>query len=528
MAAELAIVNAKVWTVDPQGGLAEAVAVRGGRIVAVGSTADVRVHIGPGTEVIDAAGRGLLPGFNDAHAHLVSAGANLLAPDFRGAADEGEFVRMLAEHIASLPKGTWVTRGQWDHESWPTRRLPTAGLIDPVSPDHPVFLRRLDGHVGVANSLALKLAGVTRKTPDVPGGRIVRDASTGEPTGPLVDAAAELVRRAIPQPDEAENLAAARAALACAARHGVTSLQTPCSLGEYRLYRRLRDAGELTARLYAILPADEIDTAAAERHAGDELLRTGAVKIFADGSFGAASALLSEPYADEPGSVGVALCEPDRLVELVRAADAAGLQAAVHAIGDEAVHRTLNAFEQVLRAGGRRGARHRIEHAQMIRPADRGRLADLGVIASLQPSHCIDDMRWIERRLGPRCRWAYPYRSLVESGAPIALGTDWDVEPLAPTLGLYAAVTRQFPAGGPTGGWYPAEIVSIRQAVSDYTLGSAYAEFQEGAKGTLRPGKLADMVLLSRDLLSIPAAEILDAAVEMTFLAGRAVFGGPV
>ncbi len=522
-AADLVILNAKVWTGSPSAGLVEAVAVSRGRIAAAGSGAEVCGLIGRDTRTIDAAGGLLVPGFNDAHVHLLTGGRELLGADFRAAPDERHFVQMLAGQVAKLPQGAWLTRGRWDHESWPGRRLPTRDLIDPVSHHHPVFLRRLDGHLGLANSLALRLAGVTDQTADPPGGRIVRDAETGRPTGVLIDQAMALVGRVIPPETDADRLAAARAALRHVAGAGVTSLQTPCSLADYRLFQRLHQSGELSARIYAILPAEEIQTAREEAPRGDEMLRTGAVKIFADGSFGAASALLFEPYQHDPSSVGLAIHGEQQLCKMVAAADAAGLQVALHAIGNKAVHLALNAFERALQAGGRRGARHRIEHAQMVRPSDRPRFAELGVIASLQPSHCIDDLRWIEQRLGQRCELAYPYRSLAQAGARIALGTDWDVEPLEPTLGLYAAVTREQPGGGPPGGWYGDEKVSIARALADYTAGSAYAEFQENQKGMLRPSMLADMALLSKDLLSVAAQDVLTTQVEMTFLGGRIV-----
>jgi len=522
--ADLVILNASVWTGDPDRPEAQAVAVRAGRILAVGRDDEIRALVGPATHLIDAGGRRLVPGFNDAHVHLVPAGLDLSAPDFRRAKDERHFVSMLAEHVASRETHAWITRGRWDHESWPGRRPPTRELIDPVSPDNPVFLSRIDGHVAVANSLALRRAGITRETPDPPGGRIQRDARTGEPTGLLLDAAMGLVRRLVPPESERQRLAAVRAALRHAARLGVTSVHVPCTAADLALFRRLRDEGALTVRIHAMVHYEDLAAAVEQAARGDEWLRAGAVKLFADGSFGARSALLSEPYQDQPSSVGLAMHSPEELKERVREVHLAGLQVALHAIGDEAVRRALDAFEQIAPARGPGRPRHRIEHAQMVRPEDRRRFAALGVVASIQPSHCIDDMRWLEARLGSRCPLAHPYRSLAEAGVRVALGTDWNVAPLDPMVGLYAAVTRESVHGGPPGGWQPQERVSIDQALRDYTAGSAWAEFQEQCKGTLRPGSLADMVLLSQDILTVPPPEILQTRAELTVVAGRIVF----
>jgi len=524
MHAERIITNARVFA-PGRAPAPSAVAVGDGRIVAVGSGREVLGLAGADTETIDAGGRTLLPGFNDAHVHLFSAGLNLLADDYRDAADEAEFARRAAAAAAGLPEGAWLTRGRWDHEAWPGGRRPTRDLLDAAVPGRPVLLRRLDGHIAVANSLALRIAGVTAATADPPGGHIERDAA-GEPTGILVDAAQDLVEAHVPLPAEAELLQAARAALAHAGRLGLTSLHVICSAEQFELLGRLARGGELTARVHALLPPADLDAAVAAvaDQDDDDLLRAGTIKLFADGSFGARSALLSRPYDDDPSTRGLAMHSGEELRELIGRADAAGLQAAVHAIGDEAVHRVLDAIEAVLRAGGRRGARHRIEHAQMVRPADRPRFAQLGVVASIQPTHCTDDMRWIARRLGDRCELAYPYASLRRAGARIALGTDWDVEPLEPLAGVYAAVTRQRSGGGPAGGWFPDEKVCLSEAVFDYTAGPAWAEFQDGRKGEIVPGQWADLALLDRDILAADPAEILAARVEATFLAGRTVW----
>ncbi len=525
--ADLAIVNARAWTVSGDLPTAEAVAVRGDRIVAVGSDAEIRRTVGGGTRVIDAGGKLVLPGFNDAHVHFLAGGLYLIGVQLRDAGNEEEFVGLLKDYVSGLPEGQWVTGGCWDHEAWPGQKRPTRWMIDPVTPDNPVLVHRLDGHIALANSLALRLGGVAADTANPPGGQIERDARTGKPTGILIDRAQELVRRAVPEPSDQRRLEAAQAAMRYAASVGVTSVQDMASAGDLRLYRQLRAAGRLSTRVYVALTgltAAMAEVRAQRRGSGDPLLRTGAVKIFADGSLGAGSALLFEPYEDDPSTSGLAMHSEDELCRITEEADAAGLQVLIHAIGDRGTHLALNAFERAARRNGRRGARHRVEHAQVVRPEDRPRFAQLGVIASIQPSHCTDDMRWIEKRLGSRARNAYPFRSLLDAGARISLGTDWFVEPLDPLPSIYAAVTREFPGGGPPGGWYPQEKVSVAQAIEAYTLGSAYAEFQEAQKGSVEAGKLADLVILSRDLFTIPPGEILNTRVEMTILGGQCIY----
>jgi len=524
--ADLAIVNAKVWTGNPARPAAEAVAVRGDRIEAVGGDADIRAHLDPGARIIDAAGRRVVPGFIDAHAHVLQGGFSLLSPPLRQAADERQLAEMIRRRAQSLPPGTWITGGQWDHEAWPGRALPTRQLIDPVTPEHPVLVSRLDGHVALANSLALQRAGIDRRTPDPPGGAIRRDAQ-GEPTGILIDAAKVIVDRVIPEPDEAQRLGAARAALRHLAELGVTGVHAPMDLGELSLWRKLREAGELTVRIYAMIYFDSWRSAPADELralAGDPLLHAGAVKVFADGSLGGGSALFFEPYCDNPQSTGLAIHGEQELYDMVRRVDAAGMQVALHAIGDKAVHWALNAFERAAAANGRRDSRHRIEHAQMVRPEDRGRFAPLGVVASIQPSHCIDDMRWVARRMGGRTRLSYPFRSLLAAGARVAAGSDWPVEPVNPMLSLYAAITREFASGGPEGGWHGEEKVTVEQALAAQTLGAAFAEFREQDKGAIEPGKLADLVMLSDDVLQARPQGILATRAEMTLLGGQIVF----
>lgn len=522
--ADLVLRGGRVYVA--RGRSATALAVRDGRVLAAGSEADVAGLVGPRTRVVELGGRLVTPGFNDAHVHFLSGGFGLLSVDLRGAKDERDLARLLAAHAKTLPKGTWIREGNWDHEAWPTKALPTRQAIDAATPDHPVWVQRLDGHMALANSLALKLAGVTRETRDVDGGTIVRDAS-GEPTGVLKDNAQELVETVIPPPTREMNLRAARAALREAARLGVTSIQDNSSIDALPTYLELRAKGELTARFdvwrpISVLP--QLREAGVVSGVGDDWIRVGALKILSDGSMGAGTAAFFAPYADDPQTKGLLLYPEDELFRLVREADAAGFQLAVHAIGDRANSLVLDAFARAREANGTRERRWRIEHAQVVRAEDLARYRDLGVVASIEPSHCIDDMRWAEKRIGAaRVRDAYRFKSFLDAGIPVAFGTDWFVEPLDPRLGLYAAVTRELPEGGPPGGWNPGERISLEDAIDLYTRGSAYAERTEAVKGTLEPGKLADLVVFAADLFELPPRDILTTPVDLTVVGGRVV-----
>ena len=525
--ADLVLVGGRVWAGrgKPEG---TAIAVAGERVVAVGSDGQIRALAGPKTRVVDLHGRLVVPGFNDAHVHFIDGGFGLLSVELRGAKDEGDFARRIEERTKILPRGTWIQNGNWDHTAWPSKREPTRGLIDAVTPDHPVFVSRLDGHMALANSLALRLAGVDRSTKDVAGGTIVRDAA-GEPTGLLKDNAMDLVSRAIPEPSHEANLAAARAGLAEAARVGVTTIQDNSAVDALPTYQDLRARGELTARFYvwryAMSSLGPLKAAGVRTGLGDDWIRLGALKILSDGSIGSATAAFFEPFTDDPSTKGLLLHPVEDLEKTILEADAAGYQLAVHAIGDRANAIVLDAFEKAARANGPRDRRFRIEHAQHVRAQDVARYKALGVIASIQPSHCIDDMRFAAARIGPeRVKDAYRFRSFAAAGVPLAFGTDWFVEPLDPRLGLYAAVTRDRPEGGPTGGFVPEEKISLEDALDSYTRGSAYAEFAEKDKGTLEPGKLADLVVFAQDLFKVPTREILTTPVDLTVVGGRVVF----
>jgi predicted amidohydrolase YtcJ len=533
-AASLVLLNGKIWTVNDRQPRAEAVACLGSRIVAVGSNGEIRKWIGAGTEAIDLGGKLVLPGFNDAHVHFFSGGENLASVQLRDAKSEDEFRKRIAEFAAKQPAGRWITGGDWDHENWNPARLPTRQSIDAVTAGHPVFVNRLDGHMALANSQALKLAGITRDTPDPPGGTIVRDAA-GEPTGVLKDAAMERmhgVHGVIPAPSEDQIADAVRAATRYAAENGVTSVQDMSAAPEIlRVYQALLADGELTVRISGHQPlATWQRLAAVGLHAdfGGEKLHIGALKGFADGSLGSTTALFFEPYLDAPNTSGLANSEmiPESKMQAhILGADRAGLQVAVHAIGDKANHTVLGMYEEAARQNGARDRRFRIEHAQHLRMEDIPRFGKLHVIASMQPYHCIDDGRWAEKRIGPeRAKGTYAFRALLDSGAVLAFGSDWDVAPMQPLIGIYAAATRRTLDGKHPNGWVPEQKITVAEAIRAYTMGSAYASFDEKIKGSIEPGKLADMVVVSDDILSIPAVEIEKARVETTVFDGKVIY----
>jgi predicted amidohydrolase YtcJ len=530
LVADTIVINAVVHTMDSSQPTAEAVAIYHNRIVAVGSNSDIKKLAGSATRTVDAKKRLLLPGFNDAHTHFLSGGFQLSSVDLRDANSPAEFAARIKTFASNLPKGRWITGGDWDHERWPDAKLPTKELIDSFTPEIPVFVNRLDGHMALANSLALKLAGVTRETQDPPGGVIVRDKS-GEPTGVLKDAAQNFVWKVVSPATFEEKLAAAKAATDYAARLGVTSVQDMSAGSDVGVYQTLLDRDELKTRIYAVspLPAwERLAQTGVRAHFGSEMLRVGGLKGFSDGSLGSTTALFYDPYLDDSTTSGIAgdeMYPEGAMLKRVSGADRAGFQIMIHAIGDRANDTILSIYEQVTSENGKRDRRFRIEHAQHLRAQDIARFARAGVIASMQPYHAIDDGRWAEKRIGKeRAKTTYAFRSLIDSGATLAFGTDWTVAPLNPLLTIYAAVTRRTLDGKNPKGWVPEQKISVEETVRAYTVGSAYAEFQENVKGTIAVGKLADLVLLSRDIFTIDPTEIENVKVVLTMIDGRVVY----
>ena len=535
--ATLILLNGRVWTENPKQPEAEAIAIDGQHILAVGSSADIRQLAGPRCRTIDLNGRRVVPGFNDSHVHLVAGGDALVSVQLRDARSAEEFRRRIGEYAKSLPKGTWIGNGLWDHQNWTPPTLPTHQLIDAVTPDNPVFVWRLDGHMALANALAMKLAGLTRDTRDVPGGEIVRDKD-GNPTGVLKDHATSLVERVIPPPSERELDADLKAAMHEAASHGVTSVQNmwdstsdAFSAVKFREFQKFARAGTLTVRIYHAAPLRDwkaLADAGVQAPFGSPVLRIGNLKSFADGALGSETAWMDAPFADRPGYSGLAsaaLSDPAAYYASIQGADRAGLQVSIHAIGDRAIHTVLDMFERAEREDGAADRRFRIELAQHTRPGDIARFGALHVIASMQPYHAIDDGRWAEKELGPvRIQSSYAWRSLLDHGAVLAFGSDWPVAPLDPLMGIYAAVTRRTLDGRNPEGWVPKERITVAEAVHAYTVGSAFAEHQEQVKGSLEPGKLADLVVLTADIFSIPPADLDKARVYMTIFDGALIY----
>ncbi len=539
-AADLVLKNGNIYTGNPDQPRVQAVAINGEWIVATGSDYDTLHWTGPNTRVIDLKGQFAMPGFNDAHTHLAGGGLAKLEVNLTGAASLAEFQQRIRDRLKDFQPGEWMIGRGWDHTLWPDKKFPSRQDLDAVSKDFPMIFGRVDGHVAVANSAALKAAGITRKTADPPGGRIERDTKTGEPTGMLEeDAAMQLVWNKVP-PFSAEQLRRAiELALEEVARNGVTSLQDN-SVGDgpgngnfgwanFRVYKQLQSEGALTARITEWLPfgapLDQLEKwrdAAGER---DMWLNVGALKGFFDGSLGSRTAAMLAPYSDDPSTSGILRLDPAKAKLMAIERDKAGFQIAFHAIGDRANRLALDVFAAVLKANGARDRRGRIEHAQVVAPLDFERFRQLAVIASMQPSHQATDMRWAEERIGPdRSRGAYAWHSMLQNKVRLAFGTDFPVETINPMRGLYACVTRELPEGGPKGGWQPQEKISIEECIAAYTRGSAYAEFQDDRKGQIVNGKLGDIVVLSNDVTKVPPAEILATQATMTIVGGRVVY----
>ena len=528
--ADLIITNANIYTVDEKQPRAEAVAIWRDRIIAVGKRDDIESWRGPTTRVLDANGKLVLPGFNDSHVHLVSGGMQLTNVNLKDAGTREEFVKRISKRAASVPEGEWILGGDWDDQQWNPPTLPTREWINSATSKHPVFLNRYDGHMALANSLALKMAGVTAKTPDPPGGTIVKDQQ-GNPTGVLKEAAMSYVYKIIPSLTHRQRTEIVKRALEHAASFGVTSMQdmNP-EFADMGVYAEFAEEGKLTSRIYAApmeTQWEALSKVGLRKNFGSSYFRTGAIKGYTDGSLGSTTAYFFEPYQDAPDSRGMLTDEMipiEKMRERLLLADQSGLQLCMHAIGDQGISIMLDLFQEVTTKNGKQDRRLRIEHAQHVAPKDFERFADLQVIASVQPYHAIDDGRWAEKRIGKRIRTTYAFRTFLNKGVKLALGTDWNVAPLNPMETIYAAVTRATLDGKNPQGWVPEEKITVEEAVFAYTMGSAFAEFQEQEKGSITPGKLADFVILSEDIFQIDPVKIKDVKVETTIVGGKVVW----
>jgi predicted amidohydrolase YtcJ len=534
--ADLVITNAKVLTVDNDNPIAEAIAIRGEKIIAVGTTAKISKLIAEGvTDVINAKGRLVIPGFNDAHVHF-----GPLDPDYvelRYTTDPATIAEKVKEQVARSKPGELIRGGHWEHEMFLDRNWPTKELIDSVSENNPVILSRADGHSVLVNSYVLKKSGITKNTRDPFGGEIQKDPLTGEPTGILKESAGNLIKTGAVETDRTPEDEASRTwqgyllALKEAREYGVTSIQIPGS-ADFDAYQKLKDEGLLTCRV-DIGKSLTDDTSRLnqysmlrEKYSGEgDWIRFGYLKAFIDGTIGSGTALMFESFSDNPMSSGLAMMPYNKFEHMVITADKMGFQIGVHSIGDKGNNWTLNAFEKAQEVNGRRDSRHRDEHAQTLQQSDIPRFAKLGVIPSMQPTHCITDKRFCEKRIGTeRSKGAYAWRSLLNTGAILAFGTDYQVEPLNPMEGLYASVTRKDRLGEEGEGWFPEQKLMMEEAIKYYTLGSAYAQFMEDRKGIIKPGYLADIVIVDKDLLTIPEDLIMKTKVDYTIVGGKIVY----
>lgn len=520
------VLHGFVWTAETTRPWAEAIAIQGTKVVAVGSRASMSDWVGADTEVIQADQALIVPGWIDAHVHLLDGGANLNSVQLRDATTQELFVQRIAEYAARTPPGTWITGGDWDHTLW-GGDLPDRAWIDAATPQHPVWLQRLDGHMALANSAAIRAAGVRDDVDDVPGGEIVRDRD-GVPTGIFKDNAMSLINRAVPPPTLEQQLEAIVAAVDYLAARGVTTVHHMGSWEDLAALRVAEQRNLLKIRVYAFTPlaqwrrlADEVQ----QHGRGTPMLRIGGLKGFVDGSLGSRTAAFLRPFEGSTSDRGLLVNSVDDLYDWTKAADAAGLQVAVHAIGDRAIRLQLDIFERVTQENPSRDRRFRIEHAQHIHPDDIARFAALGVIASMQPYHAIDDGRWAEAVIGSeRSATTYAFRSLLDSGAQLAFGSDWFVAPPSPLAGMYAAVTRRTLDGKHPDGWTPAQKITVDEALRGYTVGAAVAGAMEQELGTLTPGKQADLVILDRNLFTLPPKQLREVSVQRTIVAGKTVY----
>jgi predicted amidohydrolase YtcJ len=528
--ADLIIRNGKVWTVDIKNPYAEAIAIKNDKIIFVGSNDAVKTKTDKNTRIIDAGGKLILPGFIDDHTHFSYGGSQLLGINLRDAASENEFSKRIKEYAEKYP-GKWITGGDWDHELWNGANLPNKELIDQYTPNTPVFVSRFDGHMALANSCALKIAGIDKSTPTPKGGTIVKDAKTGEPTGILKDEAMGMVFAKIPNTTREEKTKYIEEALKHASSLGITSIQDVSSLEDISIYQELEKAGKLNLRFYCRIPIEQYKTLIKQNveidKESNKLIKMGVLKAFADGSVGSSTALFFDPYLQDTSTRGLAMemLQNGDLEKLSIECDKNKYQLSIHAIGDSANSAVLDIFEKIVKNNPSWDRRFRIEHAQHIHPKDFKRYKELNVIASAQPYHCIDDGCWVMKRIGKeRCKTTYAFKSFLQNGIKLCFGSDWTVAPLSIMQGIYAAVTRRTLDNKNPEGWFPEEKISVEDAIKCYTINNAYASFEENIKGSISVGKLADMVILEGDILTMDPVNIRDVEINMTMVGGKIIY----
>ncbi|RMG67708.1 MAG: amidohydrolase [Calditrichaeota bacterium] len=530
--ADLILVNGRIFQADSKGTFVEALAVKDGSILAAGRSQKLlQRYRGKATRILDLHNRLVVPGFHDAHLHMWNGARLFRELNLIGLRSKEAVLKRVAQAVKKAPPGSWVVGRGWDHELWPDRKLPDKRDLDRISREHYIYLKRVDGHAAWVNSAVLKLLRYNAGTEDPPGGKIMRYPHSREPNGLLFETAFRLLDRLIPEPTPTQKRAFLRQAIQKANRLGITAVCDFSPDEIYPVYKKLYQQGELTLRIHFGFPyRDELDTLQhfiAREGEIPRFLDARMIKMYADGSLGSRTAYLLAPYLDDPENRGLPRVPFQQLLEMVQRTDQAGFQIAIHAIGDGAVRMVLDAFDSVATREGMRDRRWRIEHSQVLDSADFSRYRTLGVVASMQPSHCITDMHWAPKRIGRRVRWAYAWRRFLNEEVLLAFGTDWPVEPLNPMVGLYAAVTRKDTTGYPPEGWTPEERLTLAEAIRAYTAGSAQAAGWESWNGTLNPGKVADFVVLDRNVFEVPPEQILRTRVLATFLAGRPVYLHP-
>ena len=521
--ANLIVTNATIWTGDKNNTVTQAMAIAGDTILAIGTNEEMETFKGNTTEIIDADGKFITPGFIDSHVHLLQGGNSLLSVELRDAKTPAEFTKRIADYARTLQAGEWILEGNWDHTLW-GGELPTKEWIDQYTPNNPVVVYRLDGHMILANSAALKFAGIDKNTPDVKDGAIIRDKN-GNPTGILKSNAMPLMLDKIPALTEKQKDNALKAAMKYLASNGVTTVHDVDSLSSYNTAKKLENTKKLSLRIYGARPLNHWKEFENMDRKDDKWLKRGFVKGFVDGSSGSHTAAFNEPYSDKANDKGFFINSPENLYQWISSADKAELNITVHAIGDHAIHSILDIYERIIKENGVRDRRLRIEHAQHIAPADMKRFAQLGITTSVQPYHAIDDGRWAEELIGPkRVKTTYAFKSLFDNKTNVIFGSDWPVAPASPLQGIYAAVTRRTLDNKNPNGWVPEQKIKVTQALQAYTINGAYASFEEKIKGSLEPGKLADFVIISDNITKTDPANIKNLTILKTYVGGKKVF----